>query len=147
MKSTPKSQRVWRACLVAAAGSTGAAGVLAAAGAAHVTGGGTLATAADFLILHAVAALALVAIAAAEMNSVAETSVPQSSAARTPVSWLAVATLQLIAVAIFSGDLALFSLRGAHLFPMAAPTGGTLLIASWIAIAGLGAWRAVKGDA
>ena len=37
-----------------------------------------------------------------------------------------------IATALFAGDLTLRQYAGHGLFPMAAPTGGTLLIVSWL---------------
>ena len=36
---------------------------------------------------------------------------------------------------LFAGDLALRAFAGHRLFPMAAPTGGTILIAAWLALA------------
>ena len=39
------------------------------------------------------------------------------------------------ATALFAGDLTLRHYAGHGLFPMAAPTGGTLLIASWLVLA------------
>ncbi|MBE0692150.1 MAG: DUF423 domain-containing protein, partial [Aquamicrobium sp.] len=35
----------------------------------------------------------------------------------------------------FAGDLVLRDVAGQRLFPMAAPTGGTLTIAGWLAVA------------
>ena len=46
----------------------------------------------------------------------------------------------VIAAALFAGDLTLRQYAGHGLFPMAAPTGGTLLIASWLALAAAAAW-------
>ena len=46
----------------------------------------------------------------------------------------------VIAAALFAGDLTLRQYAGHGLFPMAAPTGGTLLIASWLALAVAAAW-------
>lgn len=52
-----------------------------------------------------------------------------------------VATFGLIAgVALFSGDLTLRHYSGNALFPMAAPTGGTLLILSWLVLAIAAIW-------
>ena len=50
----------------------------------------------------------------------------------------------LASVALFSGDVTLHALTGAHVFPYAAPIGGSLLIASWLAVALAAArdWRA-----
>jgi uncharacterized membrane protein YgdD (TMEM256/DUF423 family) len=46
----------------------------------------------------------------------------------------------VIASALFAGDLTMRQYAGHGLFPMAAPTGGTLLIVSWIALAVAAAW-------
>ena len=46
----------------------------------------------------------------------------------------------VVASVLFAGDLALRQYAGHGLFPMAAPTGGTLLIASWLALAAAAAW-------
>ena len=46
----------------------------------------------------------------------------------------------VIAAALFAGDLTLRQYAGHGLFPFAAPTGGTLLIASWLALAIAAAW-------
>ena len=47
---------------------------------------------------------------------------------------LAVAAL-LVGGALFSADLALRAFRSASLFKMAAPTGGVIAIAGWLALA------------
>jgi uncharacterized membrane protein YgdD (TMEM256/DUF423 family) len=110
------------------AGLAGAAGVALAAVAAHKVDSPALATAATMLMLHATAAVALVAVA--------------SRLAGTDW-WLRLAAFMLAAASLFSGDIALHTLTGSHIFPMAAPTGGSLLIASWICVALLAAleWR------
>jgi len=41
----------------------------------------------------------------------------------------------LIGLALFSGDLLARDFLGSRLFPFAAPTGGTLLIAGWLVVA------------
>jgi uncharacterized membrane protein YgdD (TMEM256/DUF423 family) len=46
----------------------------------------------------------------------------------------------VVAAALFAGDLTLRQYAGHGLFPMAAPTGGTLLIVSWLALALSAAW-------
>jgi uncharacterized membrane protein YgdD (TMEM256/DUF423 family) len=46
----------------------------------------------------------------------------------------------VIASALFAGDLTLRQYAGHSLFSMAAPSGGTLLIVSWIALAVAAAW-------
>ena len=58
-----------------------------------------------------------------------------SAASSTPRIGLAAAFGFVIAAALFAGDLTLRQYAGHGLFPMAAPTGGTLLIASWLALA------------
>ena len=114
--------------LCALAGLAGAAGVALAAVAAHKVDSPALATAASMLMIHAAAVLA---IAAVGLHS-----------ARTG-RWTAVGAVMFAAVALFSGDIALNTLAGLHLFPFAAPTGGSLLIASWLAVAVVAAleWR------
>ena len=50
----------------------------------------------------------------------------------------------VLGAALFSGDLALRAFTGHRLFAMAAPTGGVILIAAWLAlaVAAIGAlWR------
>jgi uncharacterized membrane protein YgdD (TMEM256/DUF423 family) len=41
----------------------------------------------------------------------------------------------VLGAALFSGDLALRAFASHRLFPMAAPTGGIILIAAWLALA------------
>jgi uncharacterized membrane protein YgdD (TMEM256/DUF423 family) len=48
------------------------------------------------------------------------------------------AGIMLFAVSLFGGDVAFHTLAGTHLFPMAAPIGGSLLIASWLFVAAIG---------
>jgi uncharacterized membrane protein YgdD (TMEM256/DUF423 family) len=45
-----------------------------------------------------------------------------------------------VAAALFAGDLTLRQFAGHSLFPFAAPTGGTLLIASWLTLAVAAVW-------
>lgn len=109
----------------------GAAGVALAAVAAHRTSDPTLATAAIFLILHAGAAIALTAL---------------SAASHWPSAVLASATLMLLAVMLFSGDVVSRVLLGDRLFPMAAPTGGSLLILAWLISAATAIAGALRGS-
>ena len=104
--------------LAALAALAGGLGVAASAAAAHTSGGETLRTAAQFLLFHAPAVLALTGLAA--------TGFVRSGLAR-----LAAAAL-LVGLALFSGDLALRALTGTPLFPMAAPSGGVVLMAGWL---------------
>src|SRR4051812_21681727 len=46
----------------------------------------------------------------------------------------------VVAASLFAGDLTLRHYAGHGLFPMAAPTGGTLLIVSWLGLAVAAAW-------
>ena len=46
----------------------------------------------------------------------------------------------VIATGLFAGDLTLRQYAGHSLFPFAAPSGGTLLIVSWLALAVAAAW-------
>jgi len=46
----------------------------------------------------------------------------------------------VVAASLFAADLTLRQYAGHGLFPMAAPTGGTLLITSWLALAVAAAW-------
>ncbi len=114
--------------ICALAGLAGATGVALAAVAAHKVESPALATAASMLMIHAAAVLALAAIAVRSENA---------------RPWTAVSAVMFSAVALFSGDIALNTLAGRHIFPFAAPTGGSLLIASWLAVAVLSVleWR------
>jgi uncharacterized membrane protein YgdD (TMEM256/DUF423 family) len=103
------------AILVLLAGVAGAAGVALSAMAAH-QGGGNLATAAQFLLFHAPALLAI------------------GLAARGRILIIAGFALAL-GLALFAGDLALRALAGQRLFAMAAPAGGSVMIIAWLAIA------------
>lgn len=109
----------WRSWLLLCAGFAGAAGVMLAALAAHLRQSSVIETSSYFLISHAVAVIGLAAL---------------SGQTRRPQAWLGVATLMLAGAVLFSTDLALFALRRVHLFPLAAPTGGMMLIASWLGI-------------
>jgi len=114
----------WRGALILVAGFYGAFGVVLAALAAHLKGGTGLSTAADFLMIHACLVVSLCALAGQVTR---------------PRAWLFVGTMVLVAVTFFSGDITLSSLASRRLFPMAAPTGGTLLILSWLGVSLLAA--------
>jgi uncharacterized membrane protein YgdD (TMEM256/DUF423 family) len=104
------------------AGLAGAAGVALAAAAAHKVESPALATAAMILTIHAAAAVGLTSIGM-----------------RMPYAklWAGVTLLMLAAASLFSAEVALFTLMGRHIFPYAAPTGGSLLILSWLIVTGL----------
>jgi uncharacterized membrane protein YgdD (TMEM256/DUF423 family) len=112
---TASSWALWN---VGLAGLLGAAGVALAAVAAHRVSDPSLTTAALFLILHAAAVVGLSALA---------------GGAPWPTGFLACASLMLLAVVLFSGDVTARVLLEGRLFPMAAPLGGSLLILSWLA--------------
>ena len=103
------------------AGLLGAGGVADAALAAHVTGGGPLAQAAEIMMIHAAAIVGLVAF--------------RRGAADAPTAVGKIALAMGLGAAIFGLDLTLLAFAGLHLFPMAAPIGGTVLILSWLALA------------
>ena len=112
--------------LIVLAGVMGADGVLLAAASAHQGHATRLAAASSMLLFHACAVLAAVALAERGVIHVR--------------IGLAAAFGFVIATALFSGDLSLRQYAGHGLFPMAAPTGGTLLIVSWLGLAVAAAW-------
>jgi uncharacterized membrane protein YgdD (TMEM256/DUF423 family) len=117
--------RAFRILIVLAA-IMGADGVILAAASAHQADAGRLASASSMLLFHACAVLAAVALAERAMIN-----------ARIG---LAAAFGLVIAASLFAGDLALRQYAGHGVFPMAAPTGGTLMIASWLLLAVAAAW-------
>jgi uncharacterized membrane protein YgdD (TMEM256/DUF423 family) len=112
--------------LIAAAGLMGASGVALAAMAAHQADAARLLPASAMLLFHACAVLGAAALAErrvihARIGLVATTGF-------------------IVAAALFSGDLVMRHVTGDRLFPFAAPTGGTLLIASWLVLALAALW-------
>ena len=103
--------------LLALAGLCGLLGVAASAAAAHTDGGETLRTAAQFLLFHAPSVIGLVALAAAGLTH----------SALTRIAGAAI----LLGLVLFCGDLAMRALAQRSLFPMAAPSGGIVLMAGW----------------
>jgi uncharacterized membrane protein YgdD (TMEM256/DUF423 family) len=112
--------------LVILAAIMGGDGVILAAAAAHVDHAETLEAASSMLLFHAPAVLAVVLLA--ERNIV-----------HCRIGTVAAFGF-LVAAALFAGDLTWRQYAGHGLFPMAAPTGGTLLIASWLLLAISAAW-------
>jgi uncharacterized membrane protein YgdD (TMEM256/DUF423 family) len=112
--------------LVALAGLMGAAGVALAAASAHQPDATRLAAASSMLLFHATAVLAAAVLAERGIIHVGV--------------GLAAAFGFVAAAALFAGDLALRQYAGHSLFPMAAPTGGTLLIVSWLVLAVAAIW-------
>jgi uncharacterized membrane protein YgdD (TMEM256/DUF423 family) len=112
--------------LIAAAGLMGAAGVILAAMAAHDADTARLSPASTMLLFHACAVLGAVALA-------------ERGLVHARIG-LAGSFGFVFATALFSGDLVVRHLTDDRLFPMAAPTGGTLLIASWLVITLAAVW-------
>jgi uncharacterized membrane protein YgdD (TMEM256/DUF423 family) len=112
--------------LIILAGVMGADGVILAAASAHQPDASRLASASSMLLFHAVAVLAAVALA--------ERAVIHAAIG------IAAAFGFVVATALFASDLTLRQYAGHGLFPMAAPTGGTLLIVSWLGLAVSAAW-------
>ena len=112
--------------LVILAGVMGADGVILAAASAHQPDATRLASASSMLLFHATAVLAVVALT--------ERGVVHARIG------IASAFGFVVATALFAGDLTLRQYAGHSLFQMAAPTGGTLLIVSWLLLAVAAAW-------
>ncbi|NUR12153.1 MAG: DUF423 domain-containing protein [Bradyrhizobium sp.] len=106
--------------LIGLAGLMGAAGVALAAASAHGTDASRLASASAMLLFQATAILATVALLARGLLHGG--------------IGVAAAFGFVIGAALFAGDLSLRQYAGHALFPMAAPTGGTVMIASWLAV-------------
>jgi uncharacterized membrane protein YgdD (TMEM256/DUF423 family) len=112
--------------LIVLAAIMGADGVILAAASAHLPEAVRLASASSMLLFHATAVLAAVALIERGLIH-----------ARIGI---AAAFGFVIAAALFAGDLSMRQYAGHSLFPLAAPTGGTLFIASWLALAVAAAW-------
>ena len=112
--------------LVVLAAIMGADGVILAAASAHLPDASRLASASSMLLFHATAILGTVALMERAIVDVRIGMVAGFGF--------------VIAASLFAGDLTLRQYAGHSLFPMAAPTGGTLLIASWLALAVAAAW-------
>jgi uncharacterized membrane protein YgdD (TMEM256/DUF423 family) len=112
--------------LIILAAIMGADGVILAALSAHQGDASRLVPASSMLLFHATAVLATVALAERRVVHLQ--------------LGIASAFGFVIAAALFAGDLTLRQFAGHGLFPMAAPTGGTLLIVSWLALAVAAAW-------
>lgn len=112
--------------LIALAGLMGACGVVLAAGAAHLTDASRLGPASSMLLFHATAVLGAVALT-------------ERGIVHARIGIVAAFGF-VIAALLFAGDLTVRQYAGHSLFPMAAPAGGTLLIASWIVLALSAVW-------
>ena len=112
--------------LIVLAAVMGADGVMLAAAAAHEIDATRLAAASSMLLFHSTAVLAAVALAERGVIDVR--------------IGIAAGFGFVIASALFAGDLTMRQYAGHSLFPLAAPTGGTLLILSWLVLAVAAAW-------
>jgi uncharacterized membrane protein YgdD (TMEM256/DUF423 family) len=112
--------------LIILAGVMGADGVILAAMAAHQPDATRLGAASSMLLFHATAVLAVVALA-------------ERGVIRFGIG-IAAGLGFVVAAGLFAGDLTLRQYAGHSLFSLAAPTGGTLLIASWLMVAVAAAW-------
>jgi uncharacterized membrane protein YgdD (TMEM256/DUF423 family) len=117
--------RIHRILIVLAA-IMGADGVMLAAASVHQADASRLASASSMLLFHATAVLAAVAVA-------------ERGLIHARIGIVAAFGF-VVAASLFAGDLTLRQYAGHSLFPLAAPTGGTLLIVSWVVLAVAAAW-------
>jgi uncharacterized membrane protein YgdD (TMEM256/DUF423 family) len=103
--------------LIVLAALCGGGGVALSAAAAHAAGGANLDTAARFMLVHAAAIIGVMALCGAGFVH--------------PTLGRIAASALLVGLALFAGDLSMRAFRGAALFPMAAPSGGIMLMTGW----------------
>jgi len=103
--------------LLAIAGLFGLFGVGLAAAASHITGPGQIDVAANIMLFHAPALIGLALVA--HLRIAPEIAVRISG-------WLVA-----LGVGLFAADLCRRGFFSEHLFPMAAPIGGTILMIGW----------------
>ena len=112
--------------LAAVAALMGAAGVVLAALSAHEPDAARLGSASSMLLFHAAVIIGTVLLV-------------DRGFAQRHIGF--VAALAFVAGAcLFAADLVLRQFAGQGVFPMAAPTGGTLMILGWLALAIATAW-------
>ncbi len=119
--------------LIALTGLMGAAGVALAAAAAHQGDASRLAPASSMLLFHAPAVLATILLVERRLIHSA--------------LGVVAAFGLVVGAGLFAGDLSMRVYTGHALFPMAAPTGGTLLILSWLVLAVAAIWPRRSPDA
>jgi uncharacterized membrane protein YgdD (TMEM256/DUF423 family) len=107
--------------LLVLASLAGACGVVLAAAAAHGAPTSGLDSAAYLLLFHAVAVLGAASLA-------------DRGLLWRPMALVAMAGF-VVGSGLFAGDIAMRAFANQRLFPMAAPTGGTLLILAWLVLA------------
>jgi len=116
--------------LIALAGLMGAAGVVVLAAAAHAAPGAGLDSAGQMLLFHAAAVVATAG--ALHLGLLFR-----------PLG-LAAAIGLIVGALLFSGDIAMRAFAGHRLFPMAAPAGGVILIAAWLAVTAAAVVAAIR---
>jgi uncharacterized membrane protein YgdD (TMEM256/DUF423 family) len=99
----------------------GASGIVLTAASAHGAAGTGLDSAGYLLLLHAATVIGGVAL------------LHQTVLSRT--TGLVALCGFVVGAALFAGDVASRAYLGSRLFPMAAPTGGMILIAGWLVLA------------
>jgi uncharacterized membrane protein YgdD (TMEM256/DUF423 family) len=107
--------------LIALAGLIGASGIILAAAGAHAAPNSGLDGAAYMLLFHAAALLGGAALV-------------QQGLLWRPLM-LGVLIAWVVGAVLFSGDIATRAFLGHRLFAFAAPSGGIVLIAAWLALA------------
>jgi uncharacterized membrane protein YgdD (TMEM256/DUF423 family) len=113
--------RLWGAIVLALSGLMGAAGVGLAAVGAHLSGGTLVPVAANFLLFHAAAGAGIAA--------------RPPRPGRRGAALLMGASALVLGAALFASDLVVRQVSGAPLLWGTAPTGGTIAILGWLAIA------------
>ena len=119
------------AVLLILAGLMGAGGIMLAAAGAHAAPGAGLDSAAYMLLFHAAA---IIGVAALIQNGM----LWRSAALVVLAAWV-------VGAVLFSGDIALRAFAGHRLFPMAAPSGGIVLILAWLGLAASAIGALVRG--
>ncbi len=117
----PKGPTVALTIVIVLAALMGAGGIALAAAAAHAAPGSGLDGAAYMLLFHAAAVLGGAALM-------------QQGLLWRPLTLLVLAAW-IAGCALFAGDIAMRAFAGHRLFPMAAPSGGIILIVAWLALA------------
>jgi uncharacterized membrane protein YgdD (TMEM256/DUF423 family) len=117
--------------LLVLAGLMGASGIMLAAAGAHAAPGVGLDSAAYMLLFHATAIIGAAAL------------IQNGMLWRAPA--LVVLAAWVLGALLFSGDIALRAFAGQRLFPMAAPSGGIILILGWLSFAALAISALVRG--
>ncbi|PZU84509.1 MAG: DUF423 domain-containing protein [Shinella sp.] len=124
----PQNSEGLNRLLLTLAGLIGASGVGLAAAATHTGSEGLLGPASTMCLVHAPALLAL-----------------RLTGNRIPTATAAGLVLALGTI-LFAGDLVSKQFLGTRLFPMAAPTGGILMMVGWLITAAGALFRPRVGD-